>query len=144
VGPPRDSVSMPLEASALVQVARSIPSVQRDCRYRAVGFVTCEAGAAFGLDAADSSPELPFVWFGLFEPDGFENCGLAPPGTYALTDLKPAVGFAQFEATASDQGVSRRRGNLPGQRTAVVRTDRLLYSALRAMGAVWSVIGRAA
>jgi para-aminobenzoate synthetase/4-amino-4-deoxychorismate lyase len=36
----------------------------------------------------------------LFEPDSVESCDcLPPPGRYALTDLKPAVDFAQFEAT---------------------------------------------
>jgi hypothetical protein len=57
-----------VEARSLEDVPDAIARVEAITQtrgYHAVGFVTYEAGAAFGLDVADSSPELPFVWFGL-------------------------------------------------------------------------------
>jgi para-aminobenzoate synthetase/4-amino-4-deoxychorismate lyase len=66
-----DDPVLVLQADSPDAVRRTITDVEhltRDRGLHAVGFVTYEAAAAFGLPAHSGSAELPLAWFGLYEP----------------------------------------------------------------------------
>ncbi len=56
------------EASGVRAVLREVERLTRDAGVHAVGFVTYEAGSAFGLPACSASADLPAVWFAFFDP----------------------------------------------------------------------------
>ena len=87
---------------ALAEVERLI----RDFGYHAAGFVTYEAAAAFGLAVRPAPPDLPLVWFALFEPAHVrrEPEPIAA-GTYEIDDLHPSLdrdGFAAVFASIKE------------------------------------------
>jgi para-aminobenzoate synthetase/4-amino-4-deoxychorismate lyase len=91
-----------IEARHIEGVAAAIADVERltrDAGYHAAGFVTYEAGAAFGLRVSPPHPDLPLVWFGLFEPQNVRQVEFPPDtGSYRLGDLTPSLTLPQFEA----------------------------------------------
>ena len=89
-----------LQADAPDAVRRTLDDVEhltRDRGLHAVGFVTYEAGGAFGLPVRDREPGLPLVWFGLYEPA--RVCVVPPPepgGHYELGPISPSIDRAAF------------------------------------------------
>jgi para-aminobenzoate synthetase/4-amino-4-deoxychorismate lyase len=88
-------------------VAEVLSGIERFARENlcyAVGFVTYEAGAAFGLRVcADVEEGLPLAWFALFEGDAVRS--LEPPAgvplassSYELGPLRPSIDRRQFDA----------------------------------------------
>lgn len=64
----------------------------------AAGFLTYEAGLAYGLPAHDSLPEaLPRLWFGLFR-DREPIEPPAPGGAYSLGEWLPALDYPTYAA----------------------------------------------
>ena len=92
-----------LQADSPESVRRTLVDVEhltRDRGLHAVGFLTFEAGAAFGLPNTRVDSRLPFAWFALFEPAHVEHVG--PPsrgGDYALGTVTPSVDWPAFEAS---------------------------------------------
>jgi para-aminobenzoate synthetase/4-amino-4-deoxychorismate lyase len=79
---------------ALAEVER----LTRDLGLHAVGFVTYEAGLAFGLATHPHDDARPLAWFGLFESQGVRT--VARPGReggYRLGPLSPSITREQFE-----------------------------------------------
>lgn len=95
----RDPVLV-LRADAADAVRSTLAEVERLTRDRglhAVGFVTYEAGGAFGLPVHPSTGGLPLTWFALFEPGRVVEAA-APRSTlpYALGPLTPSVDRQAF------------------------------------------------
>jgi para-aminobenzoate synthetase/4-amino-4-deoxychorismate lyase len=87
-------------ADRLSSVGPALTDVERltrDLALHAVGFVTYEAGAAFGLRMKPPVGDLPLAWFALFEPGQLRP--IARPsasGRYALGPLAPSLDRAAF------------------------------------------------
>ncbi len=95
----RDPVLV-LQADSPDAVHRTLVDVEqltRDRGLHAVGFVTYEAGAAFGLPVADDAGALPLAWFALCQPSGVLRVG-RPKRTadYEIGTLTPSVDRAAF------------------------------------------------
>ena len=95
----RDPVLV-LQADTPGAVHRTLVDVEhltRDRGLHAVGFVTYEAGAAFGLPVSASPGDLPLAWFALCEPSGVLRVE-RQKGTadYRIGTLTPSVGRRQF------------------------------------------------
>lgn len=97
------------------RVAAAIASTEvltRERRYHAVGFVSYEAGAAFGLPVRPGGAGLPLVWFALFDSEPirmaasewrptrggrmFGGCQTGARSGYELTGVAPSVGRSAF------------------------------------------------
>lgn len=95
-----------LQADSPESVRRTLVDVEqltRDRSLHAVGFLTYEAGAAFGLPVQRFDSRLPLAWFGLF--DAANISGVGPPvrsGDYTIGALSPSLDRARFE-TAFDR-----------------------------------------
>ena len=88
---------------ALADVER----LNRDAGLHAVGFVAYEAGAAFGLDVQPPAGDLPFLWFGLFEPGHARRIDRpVAEADYRIDSMQPSLSFGEFE-TAFNQIKSR-------------------------------------
>jgi len=76
-----------------------VERLTRDFGCHAVGFVTYEAGAAFGLPTRAGDSTLPLVWFGLFEPTHATKVeGPGAAGDYTLGPLSPTLDRRAFAA----------------------------------------------
>jgi para-aminobenzoate synthetase/4-amino-4-deoxychorismate lyase len=97
---------------AVRAVLADVERLTRDFGFHAVGYVTYEAGAAFGLPAGARAPG-PLAWFGLFDAGHVRRLDSAPgwlpgaigPGStgigdvsYELGDVSPAIDRAAFRA----------------------------------------------
>lgn len=96
-----DDPVLVLRADSPDAVRRTLVDVEhltRDRALHAVGFLTFEASAAFGLPVGDRDPRLPYAWFALFESRTVREVG-APErvGNYELGPLTPSVDMAAFE-----------------------------------------------
>ncbi|MGC4082757.1 MAG: hypothetical protein QM736_11750 [Vicinamibacterales bacterium] len=89
-----------LQADAADAVRRTIADVEqltRDRELHAVGFLTYEAGAAFGLTVRTTVDPLPPAWFALYHPSTVVPVSApARTGAYALGALSPSVDAASF------------------------------------------------
>jgi para-aminobenzoate synthetase / 4-amino-4-deoxychorismate lyase len=80
--------------AALADVER----LTRDACLHAVGFVTYEAGAAFGLHVPAPS-DSPLVWFALFEAHHVRPIDRpAAEDDYRLGPMSPSLGLPEFQA----------------------------------------------
>lgn len=71
----------------------------RDNGFYAVGVLSHEAGAAYGLSVSADRPRLPLVWFGLVEPSALQELQeLSDGSAYTLDDVRPSVDREVFEA----------------------------------------------
>jgi para-aminobenzoate synthetase/4-amino-4-deoxychorismate lyase len=88
-----------LQADTHDAVRRTLVDVEqltRDRGLHAVGFVSYEAGGAFGLKVRDLSG-LPLVWFSLFDGSSVIQC--APPertGGHSIGPLRPSIDRVAF------------------------------------------------
>jgi para-aminobenzoate synthetase/4-amino-4-deoxychorismate lyase len=79
-----ESPAVIIEASHLSDVPAALADVERltrDAGYHAAGYVSYEAGGAFGLSVRlqpDESP--PLAWFALFEPRTVRELDAPPSG----------------------------------------------------------------
>ncbi|MEI2780816.1 MAG: hypothetical protein V9H25_05960 [Candidatus Competibacter sp.] len=77
-------------------------AVNRD-RYYAVGFIAYEAAAAYGLAVHAPLPDLPLLWFGLYEKaetsnnQAFEFAPSPSSDSYSVGRWQPAVDQADHE-----------------------------------------------
>jgi para-aminobenzoate synthetase / 4-amino-4-deoxychorismate lyase len=90
-----------LQADSPDAVRRTLSDVEqltRDRGLHAVGFVTYEAGAAFGLTVRPDDSGLPSAWFALYARTEVTKSG-APPreGNYALGALTPSIDRGAFD-----------------------------------------------
>jgi len=97
----RDPVLV-LQADSIDAVRRTIVDVEqltRDRGLHAVGYVSYEAAAAFGLAVREADDRLPMAWFALYERAHVTPTG-APrsTGSYALGPLVPSVDRREFDA----------------------------------------------
>ena len=92
-----------LQADTPESVRRTLVDVEqltRDRSLHAVGFLTYEAGAAFGLPVERYDSRLPLAWFGLFDAANVVEVG--PParvGEYSIGELTPSLDRRAFEAS---------------------------------------------
>ncbi|MFZ1828966.1 MAG: aminodeoxychorismate synthase component I [Candidatus Competibacteraceae bacterium] len=56
-----------LRADQVVSALRAIDAAVTEHRLYAAGFISYEAAAAYGLAVRDPMPDLPLLWFGLYE-----------------------------------------------------------------------------
>ena len=101
-----------LQADSPDAVRRTLVDVEhltRDRGLHAVGFLTYEAGAAFGLRVHHPSDgALPLAWFGLYPASNVIVTGQpAHSGEYTLGPLVPSV-----DARAFDAAIARIRAHL--------------------------------
>lgn len=81
-------------------------AVTRHHQY-AAGFIAYEAAAAYGLAVHAPSPDLPLLWFGLYENvsviETWASEFLNPPpsAAYATGPWQPAIGRAAYETVVS-------------------------------------------
>ena len=76
-----------------------VEQLTRDRGLHAVGFVTYEAGAAFGLPVHADAGELPLAWFALCEPSGvLRGERQKRTADYRIGTLTPSVDREQFAA----------------------------------------------
>lgn len=83
--------------SAVRGVVAEVERLTRDRGVHAVGFLTYEAGAAFGHTVHTARGPLPLAWFAFFSPADVTT--VAPPsggGAYELGPLRPGLDFADF------------------------------------------------
>ncbi|MGE0449411.1 MAG: aminodeoxychorismate synthase component I [Vicinamibacterales bacterium] len=86
---------MVIRAEAVSDIRPALAEVERLTRDRglhAIGFLTYEAGAAFGLTAHAPPPGIPLLWFGLYETSSSRVVG-APQsqGGYTLGTSRPTL-----------------------------------------------------
>lgn len=95
----RDPVLV-LQADTPGAVHRTLVDVEqltRDRGLHAVGFVTYEAGAAFGLPVSAAPGDLPLAWFALCEPSGVLHVERQKrTADYRIGTLTPSVDRGQF------------------------------------------------
>ena len=97
----RDPVLV-LQADSIDAVRRTIVDVEqltRDRGLHAVGYVSYEAAAAFGLAVREADDRLPMAWFALYERAHVTPTGVPhSTGSYALGPLVPSVDRREFDA----------------------------------------------
>jgi len=90
-----------LQADSADAVRRTLSDVEqltRDRGLHAVGFVTYEAAAAFGLAVLPDEFGLPAAWFALYEPTEVVKSGTPlRDGSYTLGALAPSIDRAAFD-----------------------------------------------
>src|SRR5579871_2127979 len=87
------------DAGDLVPALRAIEHLARSNRWHAAGFVTYEAGRAFGLRTCAPDARLPLAWFALFDDATVvevEEPSASMP--YSVGELAPCVNRAEFDA----------------------------------------------
>lgn len=93
------------EVAALLSRAETLA---RRKGWHAVGFVTYEAGGAFGLPVRPEAGVLPLAWFALYEPAHVTRGQALPSsGAYRIRDLTPSLGHEAFRTA-----FARVRGHL--------------------------------
>ncbi|HUK35881.1 MAG TPA: aminodeoxychorismate synthase component I [Vicinamibacterales bacterium] len=77
---------------------REIEHLGRQHGYHAAGFITYEAGRAYGLRTCEAERELPLAWFALFDSAGVSHLA-EPEGAlpYHVGPLTPSVDRAAFD-----------------------------------------------
>lgn len=99
----------PIRIVAAMQPDEVVPALQAieaavdRHRYFAVGFIAYEAAAAYGLAVHAPLPDLPLLWFGLYENAetrnnrAFESARSPSPDSYSVGRWQPAVDQADYE-----------------------------------------------
>jgi para-aminobenzoate synthetase / 4-amino-4-deoxychorismate lyase len=88
-----------LRADAAAGVRPALLDVERLTRDRglhAVGFLSYEAGGAFGLCAHPPASGCPLVWFALFPPEEVQASGPPRTGDYSVGALAPSRDRSSF------------------------------------------------
>ncbi len=91
------------DADELVTALRDVEQLVRSRGWHAAGFVTYEAGRAYGLCARTPDSGVPLAWFALFEPG--DVIEIEPPAAsmpYAVGELAPSVDREQFETAFAE------------------------------------------
>jgi para-aminobenzoate synthetase/4-amino-4-deoxychorismate lyase len=86
------------DAADLTRALNDVESFAREHGGHAAGFVTYEAGRAFGMRTCTPDPALPLAWFALFEPDhAVEIDEPAAAAPYTVSGLAPSVDQPAFD-----------------------------------------------
>jgi para-aminobenzoate synthetase / 4-amino-4-deoxychorismate lyase len=93
-------------AADLDLALREIEHLGRTRGWHAAGFLTYEAGRAYGLRTCEPDPKLPLAWFALFDPANVVDVDAPQPSSsYSVNTLAPSVDRVSFErAFASIRG----------------------------------------
>jgi len=76
-----------------------VEGMTRDQQLHAVGFLTYEAGSAFGLEVSSASSGLPLAWFALFEAANVSQCRRPAAAVgYDIGPLNPSLSRSGFES----------------------------------------------
>ena len=78
---------------------REIEQLGRTHGYHAAGFITYEAGRAYGMQTCEPEATLPLAWFALFDDASVEE--IAEPvasSRYGVAALAPSVDRAGFDS----------------------------------------------
>ena len=87
----------------VVPALRVIETAVTQHRHHAAGFIGYEAAAAYGLTVHAPMPDLPLLWFGLYEKvEAIEDwtAGIPnppPTASYAAGSWQPTLGRATYE-----------------------------------------------
>src|SRR4051812_16301825 len=85
-------------AADLDPALREIEQLGRTLGYHAAGFITYEAGRAYGLRTCESDPQLPLAWFALFEASNVSDVAEPVPSTnYSVGTLTPSIDRVGFD-----------------------------------------------
>ena len=97
-----ESPNRVLEARYPCQVAdilREVEELTRRHGLHAAGFVTYEAGAAFGLDVREGDAALPLAWFALFDPANVREIAAPEPSApFEVGELRPSMEWPAFQS----------------------------------------------
>ncbi|HXD74366.1 MAG TPA: aminodeoxychorismate synthase component I, partial [Vicinamibacterales bacterium] len=86
------------DAADLTRALAEVESFTRERRGHAAGFVTYEAGRAFGLRTCAPDARLPLAWFALFEHGhAVEIDEPAAAAPYAVSGLAPSIDQPAFD-----------------------------------------------
>ena len=91
----------------VVPALRVIETAVTQHRHHAAGFIGYEAAAAHGLTVHAPVPDLPLLWFGLYEKVSVIETGASeflnpsPSAAYATGPWQPAIGRAAYETVVS-------------------------------------------
>lgn len=92
-------------AADVAAAIREVETLTTSRGWHALGFVTYEAGEAFGLDVMSAPGDLPLAWFALFDASTVEAVDtVVASAAYELGPLTPSIGRDQF---LSDLGLIR-------------------------------------
>jgi para-aminobenzoate synthetase/4-amino-4-deoxychorismate lyase len=84
--------------SAVRPALAEVERLTRDLNLHAVGFVSYEAGRAFGLETRLPDNSTPLAWFGLFEQSGVRTATRPTrDGDYQLGPLRPSILRPEFQ-----------------------------------------------
>src|SRR6185295_3898750 len=76
-----------------------VEGMTRDQQLHAVGFLTYEAGSAFGLEVSSALSGLPLAWFALFEAPHVTRCRRPTAAVgYDIGPLTPSLSRSDFES----------------------------------------------
>ena len=86
------------DAANLDAALREMEQLVRTHRYHAAGFLTYEAGRAYGLRTCEPDAALPLAWFALFDPANVVEIGEPPASApYYVAALTPSVDREGFD-----------------------------------------------
>ena len=86
------------DASDLDPALRDVEQLVRADGLYAAGFITYEAGRAYGLRTCDPDPQLPLAWFALFDANHVVDIAEpSAPNAYDVSALTPSVDRAAFD-----------------------------------------------
>ena len=86
------------DAADLLPAVREVEDLVQQHGFHAVGFVTYEAGRAFGMRTCAPNPDMPLAWFALFDAGHvIEQHAPAAAAGYDVGALTPSVDQASFD-----------------------------------------------
>lgn len=93
-------VLMAIAPGDVAHVIADVERLTREQLLHAVGFLTYEAGQAFGVPARSAGEDrFPLAWFAFFERERVVNREALPPvGEYSVGPLQPTLDFPAFSA----------------------------------------------
>jgi para-aminobenzoate synthetase/4-amino-4-deoxychorismate lyase len=86
------------DAADLDAALREIEQFGRTLGYHAAGFITYEAGRAYGMRTCEPDRQLPLAWFALFEASDVSDIAEPVASTnYSVGALTPSIDRAAFD-----------------------------------------------
>jgi len=86
------------DAAELEGALREVEHLGRTLGYHAAGFITYEAGRAYGMRTCEPNRQLPLAWFGLFESRNVIDVAQpAASSNYSVGILTPSIDRVAFD-----------------------------------------------